>query len=148
MFIKSLKNYIKVSIEDLDKKVEFVHDRFDASQIPYRHRLFMKDVLVQFIRDAIYHRIESPRERDLLEKTEHGNIEISTFINDNSYIVKFRDDGKGIETKKLGERAALSEKWKGIDVNLWDRNKYIEVMFDLGFSAEKNKDIMKNETVY
>ena len=137
MFIKSLKNNIELFAGDLNKKINFNHDRFDISQIPYQHRLSIKDILVQLIRDSIYHRIENPEERLRSNKTEDGNIEISTFVNDNSCIIKYRDDGRGIQLEKLLEMASSQSKFKDSELNNWDDSQAAQLIFEPSFTTLK-----------
>lgn len=81
------------------------------------------------------HGIESKEERKKLNKAESGKIEIISFGRNNSFGVKFRDDGRGIQINKLKRIAIKSGKYKPDIVEKWSEKKIINTIFISGIST-------------
>ncbi|GMO49905.1 MAG: hypothetical protein Ta2G_07120 [Termitinemataceae bacterium] len=62
---------------DLNKKVVFVRQELQVDEISEDKRRSIKDILVQIVRNAIYHGIEDPEERIAALKDETGKISLS-----------------------------------------------------------------------
>jgi len=63
------------------------------------------DPLMHIVRNAIDHAIEPPEERVELGKPPKGTIRIEAFQRGNHVVVAVTDDGRGIDTVRLRERA-------------------------------------------
>ncbi len=61
----------------------------------------MNDPLVQFLRNAIAHGIESPEDRRLAGKPETGTIRLAAYHEGDYVTLEVEDDGRGIDLKKL-----------------------------------------------
>ncbi len=85
---------------NLGKKVELVTDGGDT-EIDKRVLEQMYDPIVQFLRNAIVHGIESPGERKLTGKPETGTIRLAAYHEGDYVILEIEDDGRGIDTQKL-----------------------------------------------
>lgn len=72
----------------------------------------LADPLIQLVRNACDHGIESPEERRAAGKPAEGRIELSAEIRDGVVIVMVRDDGRGISRSMLLQAARS----RGIDV--------------------------------
>jgi two-component system chemotaxis sensor kinase CheA len=88
--------------------------------------------------------MENPAERLRLNKAEVGSIELSSYLNDNFYIIKFRDDGRGLESARLREKAIQSGKWEMNQLNSWKANEYIDALLDIGSSDEDSMEMKDN----
>jgi two-component system, chemotaxis family, sensor kinase CheA len=84
----------------LGKKVELAVEGGDT-EIDKRVLEQMYDPIVQFLRNAIVHGIEAPRERKLAGKPETGTIRLAAYHEGDYVILEIEDDGRGIDTKKL-----------------------------------------------
>jgi two-component system, chemotaxis family, sensor kinase CheA len=62
--------------------------------------------LVHVVRNALDHGIESPEERIAANKPEHGTITLRTHKDQDSYVVELGDDGRGIDWKRVADKAA------------------------------------------
>ncbi|MDM4015022.1 ATP-binding protein [Roseiconus lacunae] len=60
---------------------------------------------VHVIRNAVDHGLEPPEERVRLEKPESGQIDLSTTIQDDRFVVQLTDDGRGIDWKRIHQLA-------------------------------------------
>ncbi|AFZ58585.1 hybrid sensor histidine kinase/response regulator [Anabaena cylindrica FACHB-243] len=98
------------------------------------------DPLLQLVRNAFDHGIETPEIRRGLGKTETGLIEICAYHQGSQTIIEIRDDGHGINLEKIRERAiALNlipddHHGQGYVHNLTE-SELIEFMFSPGFST-------------
>ena len=63
------------------------------------------DPLVHLVRNSIDHGIESPEERKAIGKDPIGTITLSAVHEGNDIIIAIEDDGKGIDTEFLKEKA-------------------------------------------
>ncbi len=86
----------------LGKRVELVVEGGET-EIDKRVLEQMHDPLVQFLRNALVHGIESPEERRRAGKPETGVIHLSANHAGDFVVVEIEDDGRGIDTKKLRE---------------------------------------------
>lgn len=84
----------------LGKRVELVVEGGET-EIDKRVLEQMNDPLVQFLRNAIAHGIESPEERRKAGKPETGVIRLSATQVGDYVVVEVEDDGGGIDTQKL-----------------------------------------------
>ncbi|GEM_PF-1408231 len=88
--------------------------------------------LIHLIRNAMDHGIESPSDRIRSNKPEIGTIILSATISGNEAVVEVKDDGKGIDAKKI----LASAQKKGLDVShVTDDQSAIELIFLPGFST-------------
>ncbi|MEA5551229.1 hybrid sensor histidine kinase/response regulator [Anabaena cylindrica UHCC 0172] len=91
------------------------------------------DPLLQLVRNAFDHGIETPEIRRGLGKDEKGLIEICAYHQGSQTIIEVRDDGQGLNLEKIREKA--------IALNLIPNNhnltesELIEFMFSPGFST-------------
>jgi ligand-binding sensor domain-containing protein/HPt (histidine-containing phosphotransfer) domain-containing protein len=143
----SLENLIKSFSSDLGKKIKFDYKKFQSQIIPTRYHLLVKEVLIQLIRNSISHGIEFPEERKRLKKPQYGKIEISTFKKNGSIGFRLRDDGRGIQVKKLKEKALQSGRWDKEEIEKWDDNKIAELIFTSGISTAERVDMIAGRGV-
>ncbi|MBK1986804.1 hybrid sensor histidine kinase/response regulator [Sphaerospermopsis aphanizomenoides BCCUSP55] len=98
------------------------------------------DPLVQLVRNAFDHGIESPEMRRQLGKNEQGLIEICAYHQGSQTIIEVRDDGQGLNLGKIRNRAielnVIPDDHHGQD---YERNltesELINLMFTPGFST-------------
>jgi two-component system chemotaxis sensor kinase CheA len=139
-FIQSLQNLINNTAGELNKKIRFEHKKFDAGIIPYQYRLSIKEIIIQLVRNAIYHGIESPDDRINMGKNASGSIEMSSFVDKNSFGFIIKDDGRGLQIKKLREKAKTSGKWKKYEIEKWDEKQITDTIFISGISTLERAD--------
>lgn len=84
----------------LNKKLELFIDGGET-EIDKRVLEQMHDPLVQFLRNAIAHGIESPEERIRAGKPEVGSIRLAAYHEGDYVALEIEDDGRGIDTERL-----------------------------------------------
>lgn len=63
------------------------------------------DALVHLLRNAVDHGIESEDERNKQKKKSRGHISLSAFHEQSNIVITVEDDGKGINTNRIIEKA-------------------------------------------
>jgi len=121
----------------MNKKINFKiygeHTELDKTVIEK-----IGDPLMHLIRNTIDHGIESKEERLALGKSEEGNVELSATHKGNNIIIEVRDDGRGINSMKVLQKAiemGLVDKEEAEHLSEQDILKFI---FAPGFSTKEN----------
>jgi chemotaxis protein histidine kinase CheA len=135
LLFRAVKNLIDNLQESTGKKVELIYNNFDGVAIPYNCRLDLKDILVQLIRNTFYHGIETNEERRKAKKDPVAKITIETIKTNNKIGFSFRDDGRGLQMKKIKQAAVESGKWPGAEVEQWDNQQIIKSIFQSGVTT-------------
>jgi ligand-binding sensor domain-containing protein/signal transduction histidine kinase len=135
LIIKSIENLIINLSNDLGKDVEFQYDDFDFSLLSSKYRLLIKEVLIQFIRNSLYHGIESPEERMSKGKNPRGIIAVSSDLRKNLFTLRVRDDGRAIQIDKIRKIASERDDLDRDEISKWDDNKIVELIFLPGFTT-------------
>ncbi|MDR2509606.1 MAG: HAMP domain-containing protein [Spirochaetaceae bacterium] len=118
---------------DLNKKVAFVNAGIDNDVYKKAPRRELKDILVQIVRNAVYHGIETPEERVKAGKPEEGKITVSIKAEKEMLHVSLADDGCGLDFQKI--RAKALEKKLISEADAADDKKVLEVIFEPAFST-------------
>jgi len=95
----------------------------------------LSDPLVHLLRNAVDHGLESSEERLALGKSPKGRISLSAYHSGGRVVIEVRDDGKGLDPKKLMAKAVET----GIldpDTKLSDEAAF-ELIFAPGFSTKE-----------
>jgi two-component system, chemotaxis family, sensor kinase CheA len=100
------------------------------------------DPLVHLIRNSLDHGLEGPDERKKGGKPATGTLHLSARHAGGNVVIEVRDDGRGINPRKVAEKAA-ERGLIGLEaVETTDMAKAIELLFHPGFStAEVTSDI-------
>jgi two-component system, chemotaxis family, sensor kinase CheA len=105
--------------------------------VPETYRRPVKDVLIQLIRNAVVHGIESPQEREAQGKSPEGHIRIQFEMVENgrAFRMQCEDDGRGLTPDKLRKTAVT----KGIiaqnDAQALSDQEAMMLVFRSGFST-------------
>jgi two-component system chemotaxis sensor kinase CheA len=91
----------------LGKAVEF-HVRPEAMEVSPRVLAQLDEPLVHILRNSLDHGLEQRAERTAAGKPEAGRIELTLERKPEGLAVRVEDDGKGIDTAKVAERAVAS----------------------------------------
>ncbi len=100
------------------------------------------DPLVHIIRNAIDHGIEPSDERDEQGKPRKGTITITACQEGRDILISIEDDGRGINTERIREKAIKLGLVSQKDVEKMRERELMELIFSPGFStAERTDDI-------
>jgi len=130
-------------VRDLSRKVgkniNFVTEG-EETEIDRNMVDIVKDPLVHMIRNAVDHGIELPDVRKKTGKPEYGTVHLSAYHSAGSVVVEIKDDGNGLDRKKLISKALE----RGVITDgdsLGDREAF-NLIFEPGFStAEVVSDV-------
>ena len=98
--------------------------------------------LVQLIRNAIYHGIESPRERVKKGKNELGTLRIGTYRRSGSVFIEVQDDGAGINYDKIREKVVSRRYYNSEDAKQLSDEDLHQFILMPGFSTLSDADIL------
>ena len=72
-------------------------------------RKHIQDILVQFVRNSIYHGIEMPDQREKQGKARSGSIFIQGGMKDSFFTIFYKDDGAGFDADKIRAKAVKNK---------------------------------------
>ncbi len=98
----------------------------------------IRDPLVHIVRNAIDHGIEMPEVRVAAGKPANSVLRISALQSGNQVSIEIVDDGRGIDTSALVQRAVASRKIDAARAAILDETAAAQLIFEAGLStAEK-----------
>ncbi len=95
----------------------------------------MYDPLVQLLRNAIAHGIETPPERRRAGKEETGTIRLTAFQEGDYVYLDVQDDGRGIDTVELRRILKKRKEASALDLDLLSDRDLIQAVFLPGIST-------------
>ncbi len=125
----------------LGKKVEFKHYG-DNVEIDKAMIEGLTDPLMHIIRNSLDHGIETPAEREKTGKPEVGSISITAEQANGQMIITIEDDGKGINSEKVAQKALEQGQIDENQFNTMSDNEKALLIFGAGVStADQITDI-------
>ena len=91
--------------------------------------------LTHLVRNAIGHGIESAEERSRMQKPARGTVRLQAYHQGNQVIVEIIDDGCGIDTQKVKNRAIERGLLKGEEASRLGEADILDLIFRPGFST-------------
>ena len=95
----------------------------------------IRDPLTHIIRNAVDHGIESPADRLKSGKREIGLLTVSARQSGNQILIDIADDGKGIDGKKLVEKAVSAGTIEPVDAAKMTPREQLALIFEAGLST-------------
>jgi len=138
LLVETLSQICRKTQSALDKRVKFSVVEIDNEVLDYGPRKILKDVITQLIRNAVYHGIETPEEREAAGKSPEGEIKLSLRYKDNQIIVKLSDDGKGLDFDTIKKKAEAQNLISGPEMA--NEKDLLKVLFAPGFSTKEYAD--------
>jgi chemotaxis protein histidine kinase CheA len=107
--------------------------------VPAQYQAAVKNIAIQFIRNAVMHGIETPEERQSASKPAHGTLRLGFKpLADESFELHFQDDGRGIDPDEVRaiavKRGLLTEE---AAAKMRDR-QLIKLIFKSAYSTLSN----------
>jgi two-component system, chemotaxis family, sensor kinase CheA len=105
---KQLETLVAKSSADLGKSASLSVDEFALHAFAHSRFEIIRDVVIQLIRNAVAHSVETPSARRAAGKPEEASISVYALpeIEPGVIGLGLRDDGKGLDLNKIQERAA------------------------------------------
>ena len=139
MLVTLLEKTAKKTAESLGKKIMFVAKNVDQKALEKGPRQMIKKILMQLVRNSVAHGIESPAQRIALGKDDAGIIRLSIFEEGETIQVKLGDDGRGLDYKKIAEKALEKNLIKPEDAT--NKGLLLKAMFSPGFSTAEDENV-------
>jgi len=93
------------------------------------------DPLIQLVRNAFDHGIETPQVREAQGKSPTGTITISAYHRGNNTYIEVQDDGEGIDPNKISRRAVAMNWLSPSEASTLPKNRLYKYLFAPGFST-------------
>jgi len=93
--------------------------------------------IVHLLRNAIDHGIESPEERIAKGKSKEGHVILKAYQEGNNVIIEVADDGEGINTDKVKQKAVEKGLVSFDEASNMSKNDVINLLFKPGMSTAK-----------
>ncbi|MDR1893205.1 MAG: ammonium transporter [Spirochaetales bacterium] len=106
---------------------------------PEKHKV-LKDILIQLVRNSVYHGIEKPEQRRKAGKDEKGLITIRAAVEGEGLRIVYRDDGAGIEGEKITRKAVQAGLITPEQAETMTEAEKVRLIFHSGFSTAENPD--------
>jgi sensor histidine kinase regulating citrate/malate metabolism len=134
-FVASAQQLADRIANDYGKKVQVSCRGHD--QVPEAYRRPVKDVLIQLIRNAVVHGIESPAERQAAGKSPEGHIRINFELTEGgrAFRMMCEDDGRGLTPDKLRRTAVTKGIISQSDASALSDQEAMMLVFRSGFST-------------
>ena len=97
----------------------------------------IRDPLTHIIRNAVDHGIERPAERIKAGKREIGVLSVSARQSGNQILIDIQDDGRGIDGKKLVEKAIAAGTLDKAGASQLSGREQLALIFEAGLSTAK-----------
>jgi two-component system, chemotaxis family, sensor kinase CheA len=104
----SLDNTLAVLTEHMSQEYSktVILECEGLQSVPAQYQAAVKNIAIQFIRNAVVHGIETPEERLSACKAAHGTLRLEfKSLSDESFELHFQDDGRGIDPDQVREVA-------------------------------------------
>ncbi|MDR0291156.1 MAG: hypothetical protein LBI06_09490 [Treponema sp.] len=139
VLIESLTKTTDRAATDMGKKVKFIPAEIDGDALEKGPRRVIKEVLMQLIRNSVVHGVEAPEERLAKGKNETGVIRLSIKSDGKTIHVKLSDDGRGLNFKKISEKALSLNMIKPEEAE--NKNVLLNAIFSPGFSTADEEGV-------
>jgi HPt (histidine-containing phosphotransfer) domain-containing protein len=147
VLVNSLKNLVNQTAKDEGKKAILDSSKFKIEEIPHKERIFVKEIMIQLLRNSVAHGIELPKERKAKKKPEQAEIQLSTFSDKSHYGFLLKDDGRGLQMEKLRQKVIDSGKATENTVKNWDKDQIINMIFEQGITTTDKANMVSGRGV-
>ena len=131
----SIKQLCATVCERNNSSVNLNLSGLNENKVPQELSDVVNDSLIQFVRNSIVHGYEGADKR--LENGKNKDLDISVNFeeSDDGYVLRYRDDGQGIDPKLVIEKAIQRNIISTEEAKNLDKNKIIKLLFHPGFST-------------
>ena len=95
----------------------------------------IKDPLTHMVRNSADHGLELPADRAALGKPEKGTIKLSAYHEGGHIIIEIADDGKGLPTERLKQKALDNELYTAAEIDRMSETQIHKLIFHPGLST-------------
>lgn len=102
---KQMSALVEKVAKDHEKQVLLDMSDFDVSLLSQGQAETVKDIVVQSLRNAVVHGLETPVSRESAGKSREGVLKVALKKNGSGLQLTIRDDGQGLDLEKIKETA-------------------------------------------
>ncbi|MEO8648351.1 MAG: response regulator, partial [Acidobacteriota bacterium] len=135
-----LQRVVRVTCEEEEKKAVVTIENA-LIEIDTQILDALIEPLMHLLKNAIVHGIESPGTRRLLGKSETGSIKISLVNEDTHIVMTVADDGRGIATFALKEKAVRTGLLDQSVANAMNEEELFDLIFLPGLTTAKKLNL-------
>jgi two-component system chemotaxis sensor kinase CheA len=144
VLLETLTQAAEQAAGELGKKIRLKLGQIDPQVLKTGPRRIIKEVLIQLVRNAVYHGIEDPKERRSLGKEATGVISLSMVQEQgngkNTIHITLRDDGRGLDFERIRKKAETLGLIKDTEKPP-DKKKLTNILFMPGFSTAQKESV-------
>jgi len=131
---RRMNRLVRDTARTLDKKIDF---EMVGAETELDRRMVdeLSDPLVHLLRNAADHGLETAPERMAAGKPEVGNIRMAAYHEGNQVVIEVSDDGPGIDTAKVAEKAVQKGIVSTDDVAAMTHAQKLDLVFAPGLST-------------
>lgn len=135
VFVRALEDLGARLADGLGKRVLIRCDLSRLEELDARRRQCVRDVLVQCVRNAVTHGVETSAERALLGKSQLAQIDIRVVEDEGELLMECRDDGRGIDPRRVREALLRSGRYTEPQLDELDARHILLKLFEPGVST-------------
>lgn len=133
-----LGDFVQSIAQRNGKLVKFVASGLRDLELDPEYAQQVKDICVQLLRNAVTHGIETPENRELMEKPIEGRIDLRIAkLSDEEMEITVMDDGSGLDYGAIRDKAIESGRWAEDEIDSWGNKHLLALIFHEGFSTAK-----------
>ena len=136
-----LTTLVEKIADDYDKKAILDLSEFDPLLVPSTQAETVKDIVIQSLRNAVAHGLETPGVRISNGKSPEGKLKVSLAQNGKGLQLSVRDDGQGVDLDTIKEKARTNGLATEQQLSGMSRPQLLALMFKQGFSTANEADI-------
>ncbi|HEY3850898.1 MAG TPA: ATP-binding protein [Steroidobacteraceae bacterium] len=134
----SLENTLRALTEHVaeEHKKTVILDVHGLGLVPHNYQSAVKNVAIQFIRNAVMHGVETPAAREARGKPPHGTLHLEfKSVADGSFELLFEDDGCGLDPDQVRATAIARGVIAGEGAARLRDREAIKLIFKSGYST-------------
>jgi len=98
--------------------------------------------IIHLLRNAIYHGLETPRQRMMLKKDKTGTLRLKTYRKAGSIYIEVSDDGKGIDYDRIRQKLIEKGKYSPDEAMELSKDDLNEEILTPGFTTLSGADLV------
>lgn len=139
--VRTLQALVSRLSSDMGKPARLDTTAFDAARINSAYRRFIKNILVQLLKNSMAHGIEDAQTRERLGKLPEAVIAVSLEKGPQGLEIKLRDDGRGLSLAGLKAQALKTGRWTQEELDSWPPARVAGLIYESGVSSRAEADI-------
>jgi two-component system chemotaxis sensor kinase CheA len=139
--VRTLQALVSRLSQEMGKPVRLDVSAFEAAHINSAYRRYIKNILIQLLKNSMAHGIEDAESRARSGKPPEAVIVLSLEKMENALEIKLRDDGRGLSLPGLKAQAVKTGRWTAAELDAWPPGKVAALIYESGVSSRTEADI-------